>query len=364
MKRALRKAKTTRIIFALLTVGALYSLFFIFTQRTIELKEPLLLNATRTCTEKLESNLLEDLQKIQSYQFPSSKPFLPQLLPHDFNFIKSGDFTQQNGLDQSLPSLPALVTAFSANHFTEATDLIENINTVVRSAYKDIKFYIIDLGLSISQKKELIRTCKCEVIEFPFHKFPDHVRNLQKYCWKPLAIQMVMKVHRFVVWMDASVRFQTKDLDQTFEHARTLGVQAAVGYGPIAARTSNETFNFLQESPCVFRNINEFEATFIMIYANDFIMQHFMIPWVSCALTEQCMAPVDLIDCYNDQVYFDCHRFDQSMLSILMARLFHSDLKAHAMQHTFFKICKNGFEIPLVPEIFNKYLNQLKPNCF
>ena len=175
---------------------------------------------------------------------------------------------------------------------------------------------------------------------------------------------MVLKVHRFVVWMDASVRFKSKDLDKIFDHSRTVGVQAAVGFGPIAARTSEKTFKFLQESPCVFRDIKEFEATFIIIYANDFILQYFMIPWVSCALTEQCMAPVDLIGCHNDHVYFDCHRFDQSILSILMTRLFHNDLKTHAMQHTFFQICKNGFEIPLVPDFVNKYLNKIKPNCF
>ena len=210
----------------------------------------------------------------------------------------------------------------------------------------------------------MARACRCEVVEFPFHKFPDHVRNLRGYCWKPLAIQMVLKVHRFVVWMDASIRFRTKDLDQTFDHARTLGVQAAVGFGPIAARTSNQTFQYLEESPCLFRNINEFEATFIIIYANDFIMQHFMIPWISCALTEQCMVPVNLIGCHDDQVYFNCHRYDQSVLSILLARLFHSDLKAHAMQHTFFQICKNGYENPMLPGVLNTYLIRLNQNCF
>ena len=117
---------------------------------------PLLLNATKICTEKLGNNLLEDLQKIQSYKFPSSKPFLSQLIPRDFTFNMPGDIIQQNEIDQSLPSLPAIMTAFSANHYTEAMDLVENINTVVRSGYKDIKFYIIDLGLSISQQKEVI----------------------------------------------------------------------------------------------------------------------------------------------------------------------------------------------------------------
>ena len=177
---------------------------------------------------------------------------------------------------------------------------------------------------------------------------------------------MVLKFHRFVVWADASIRFLTKDLDQIFENARTLGVKAVAGHWSIASRTSNTTFNFLKESPCLFKNINECGATLIMIYANDFIMQHFVIPWVSCALTEQCMTPMGLIGCYNEHVYFDCHRFDQSLLGILMVRLFHNDLRAHLMHHTFFQICRNGYNIPFVPETFNLYLNKLDPYyyCF
>ena len=119
-------------------------------------EQELLLNSTKTCSGRLGQAPLEDLQKIQSYPFSLSKPFLQRLLPLDFTLNKSWQPIQQNNIDQSLPTLPALVTAFSANHFIEATDLIENINTVVRSAYQDIKFYIIDLGLTSSQKKQVL----------------------------------------------------------------------------------------------------------------------------------------------------------------------------------------------------------------
>lgn len=175
---------------------------------------------------------------------------------------------------------------------------------------------------------------------------------------------MVLRMHRFVMWMDASVRFMVKDLDQNFKDAQKLGVQASLGFAPIAARTSGKTFQFLKEYPCLFRDKNEFEATFIIIYGSDFIMQYFMAPWVSCALTEECMAPEPLRDCHNQHVYFDCHRFDQSVLSILLVRLFHGDNKAHAMDHTFFKICKNGIENPMFPSVLNAYLNMLSQKCY
>ena len=176
--------------------------------------------------------------------------------------------------------------------------------------------------------------------------------------------QMVLQVHRFVIWMDASIRFQTPDLDPIFREAEKLGVMSSVGFAPIAARTSKTTFQFLNESPCIFRDTNEKEATFIIIYANDFIMQYFMVPWVSCALTKQCMVPEKLRACDNDGYYFSCHRYDQSILSILLVRLFHRDIQAHTTKHTFYHICKGGYEFWLIPTFINRYLIKHSQMCF
>ena len=181
-------------------------------------------------------------------------------------------------------------------------------------------------------------------------------------------LQLALKQHRFVMWMDASVRFQTKHLNWAFKHAQNLGVSASVGFAPIAARTQKASFQFLEELPCVFHDTNEFEATFIMIYANDYIMQYFMVPWVSCALTNGCMvpqkSPEKYLECTNDDYYFNCHRFDQSILSILMTRLFHHNLKEHVMVHTFFKICKGGFDLPYLPDFINKKITEYMRHCF
>ena len=184
-----------------------------------------------------------------------------------------------------------------------------------------------------------------------------------------LLFQLALKKHRFVLWMDSSIRFKTEDLDWVFKWAQRLGVLAPGGFAPTAARTLKTTFDILQEPPCLYRATNEFEATFIIIYATDFVMQYFMIPWVSCALTNDCLVPKNspgkYLGCNHDEYYHSCHRFDQSILSILMTRLFHDNLKSHAMAHTFFQICKFGDEVPFLPDFLNNViLHYQSLGCF
>ena len=99
---------------------------------------------------------MQDLLKIDSYNFPDAQLHLKRLLPKDFRIKEAKIYTKQGSYsDQSVPSIPALVTAFSANHFTEGLMLIDNINTVVKPAYKSIKLYVFDIGLTSNQRKQV-----------------------------------------------------------------------------------------------------------------------------------------------------------------------------------------------------------------
>lgn len=136
------------------------------------------------------------------------------------------------------------------------------------------------------------------------------------------------------MWMDASIRFLTSNLDPMFAQARKNGLVLGPSGGSIAMRTHPSTFQYLQELPCTFLKTDEYQANFLLIYGNKFISDHFLRPWVSCALTVGCMAPEhgheSFIHCgKHGKVYHDCHRFDQSVVGILVYRLFYGDLDSH-----------------------------------
>ena len=118
---------------------------------------PLAVTDTSPCNAKFGDTHEENLKKIDSYKFPVAKAYIKKLLPDNFQFHEAKYFVQGHHSDsnQSLPSIPALVTACSANHFSEAMELVENINSMVRPGYKDIKFFFYDMGLTNNQRKKV-----------------------------------------------------------------------------------------------------------------------------------------------------------------------------------------------------------------
>ena len=116
---------------------------------------PLASTDTIPCDARIGDTLEENLRKIDSYKFPAAKPYLKELLPANFKFQDASHWLNGDKTDQSLPSFPALVTAVSANHFSEAMELVGNVNQQVRAVNKDIKFFIYDLGLTERQKEKV-----------------------------------------------------------------------------------------------------------------------------------------------------------------------------------------------------------------
>lgn len=155
---------------------------------------------------------------------------------------------------------------------------------------------------------------------------------------------MVANEYHFVFWMDASIRFLTDDLEATIGQARERGVLFTIGDGPVAMRTHPATFRYLKEEQCEFKSLNETYATFIIIYSTRLVTKYILKPWVSCALVLGCMLPDtrpgNHINCgHHGWVYHDCHRFDQSVLSILLYRLYTDDFEKHKIQLRY-QICK------------------------
>ena len=158
------------------------------------------------------------------------------------------------------------------------------------------------------------------------------------------------------------MRLKTTNLTWLFEKIKQQGVMAGEGAMSIAARTKESTFKFLREPPCLFRR-SEFEGTFIAVYQTPFVQKYFMQPWVSCALSKGCMVidnfPLLHLKCGDvDRYYHECHRFDQSVLSILLHRLYHANIENHMMKrHTFYQYCNQGEEWRILPEFINDYIN-------
>ena len=136
--------------------------------------------------------------------------------------------------------------------------------------------------------------------------------------------------------MDASIRLQSSDLGSMITRARKHGVVARRKSTTVLRHTLKFTFDFLSESPCLFRDAQIFESGFVLVRSNGFISEYFLKPWVGCALVRGCMVTVgDVMEsrrCPQKPQPFSCHRFDQSVLSILIHRLYHRNEHDHALR--------------------------------
>ena len=159
----------------------------------------------------------------------------------------------------------------------------------------------------------------------------------------------MLRYHRFVLWMDASIKFRTGDLDLLFAKAKKIGVLAKYDGYLLAAHTFQDTVSFLGETPSVFRNSGEFSASVILIHSeNKIIRNYFIRPWVGCALIKECMMTTRSDRshffnrlCFKHVHYHTCHRYDQSVFGLLMYRLFPLTYREHDIGKGVAETCRD-----------------------
>ena len=106
--------------------------------------------------------------------------------------------------------------------------------------------------------------CKCEVRTFEFDQYPDRVKDLKGYTWKPIIIQIMLREYNFIIWNDASARYNGKQygLEKVFKDTRKHELQImGGGMSSITSRISKNTFEVLKEYPFIFSNYVEIHAT-------------------------------------------------------------------------------------------------------
>ena len=147
------------------------------------------------------------------------------------------------------------------------------------------------------------------------------------------------------MWMDASIQFKTPKLDELFIQAKQYGVLMYHNVWSLPAHVNRDTFTFLDEPPCLYKNFTEYHAGLILVHIGNSVVRNYIIdPWAKCALIEDCMKTKnnerDIINCPSHTEFHACHRFDQAVLSILIFRLFHGSYRNHDINAgNYFEIC-------------------------
>ena len=232
-----------------------------------------------------------------------------------------------------------LLTTASSNHFLESQALLQNLHQNVFPALKNFTLLFYDLGLTPDERKQMEKYCRCQVLSFPFHAFPEHMQRLKCYAWKPVMINAHIHQANVVLWMDASIRFNgdPTQLHLLIQTVKERGVQIGRSGSFSAFRTYREMYHYFGDEPCAYLGLGQAKAT-IGGYGNEpFVKRVILEPWVACALHEECMCPRNnkSAGCAESKkmaqrahenngpiIYGLCHRFDQSAISLILHKLY------------------------------------------
>uniref|UniRef100_A0A915JGZ2 Uncharacterized protein n=1 Tax=Romanomermis culicivorax TaxID=13658 RepID=A0A915JGZ2_ROMCU len=246
------------------------------------------------------------------------------------------------------------LTAFSNNHYGEATNLLKSISQVYP---KQKVLTVYNLGLSegnIAHMQTFFPSIIREVVNFNFTNYPAYVGDLTQYRWKSLIIAQELKKHRGqnLVWMDSSILLK-KPLPMSAHLFKDKKPYSSwllfdqTGHSIFAA-TNPLMYNFLPLPKFAYKSLM-IGANLQIIFSgintppNRFVAEW----WVRCSLDPHCMAPhgshlrcdFQNPDGHSDRFgrYGNCHRFDQSALNILLAWINGFNTSLYGEGHELFK---------------------------
>ncbi|RUS82038.1 hypothetical protein EGW08_010194 [Elysia chlorotica] len=233
-------------------------------------------------------------------------------------------------LGKSVPVSDVIIaSAVSANHYEEMQAMFKALHEQVYPKLANFTMVLFDLGLKQNQLRMTEKNCRCRVVPFNFDLFPAHVRDLHCYSWKPLIIRaMAERATTLIVWQDASVRWK-HGFEVIFERAALYGQQIVVTdhADRVTSNTVPEMFQYMKEDVCRYHGVPEIANAMALHRPDPLVVRTIMEPWARCALEASCMCPPNysvwvIRHCVKPTGNHRCHRFDQSALTLLTAKLY------------------------------------------
>uniref|UniRef100_A0A914UZU0 Uncharacterized protein n=1 Tax=Plectus sambesii TaxID=2011161 RepID=A0A914UZU0_9BILA len=270
--------------------------------------------------------------------------------------------------------LPVMATACSDNHWEEAKHMLG----ILRKYRPKQKVVLYDLGLVEETVKFVKSLCNVEYRKFPFENYPPHVARIGEYRWKPLIIAEMLQEFGAIWYMDSSVVWKKTNLDHVYDLLRCRSdkkvrherphwtipstatrkerdereqrqqhesgwhddrwrlavskcdkfaylLHGYAGHG-IWPATHERVFEYFPTEVAELKKpkAKMYEAGFVFAVrtkeVNDLVLKWYVL----CALQEDCMGPQGAsLGCrFGNDRFADpgqCHRFDQSVVNLLLA---------------------------------------------
>ncbi|KAK9881682.1 hypothetical protein WA026_017198 [Henosepilachna vigintioctopunctata] len=245
-------------------------------------------------------------------------------------------------------SLPVIVTTVREGQESQVYGLISNIFKI----FPNNTLLVYDLGLSSYTLKFLLNYCnnsRCQIQSFMFSNFPSHVTKEDTHAYRPLIIQDALQAAGAVFYIESNYRFSkhtsSDKVFALFEKLTKEPYQGVISWmmkskNPVSSLTHKKMFEYFHTDAENFQFLPVVSADILMIVNTEFIHKEIMLPWVQCALTQDCLNPIGAQSggCRFDKKplyrYSGCHNYDVSALNIVLGVKSKFDYKTYTYLDT------------------------------
>nr|XP_023029169.1 uncharacterized protein LOC111517302 [Leptinotarsa decemlineata] len=239
-------------------------------------------------------------------------------------------------------SLPVIVTYVRDGLESQAIGLIINVAKIIPNN----TILVYNLGLSDQGYKTLTNYCnstRCQVITFDLSLFPSHVNEVI-HAYRPLIIQDALHHTGAIFFLESNYRL-LRNISQNVlarlydDRAKETGVLALPFdlKNPVSSLTHKKMFEYFRTDAENFLFLQMVKADVLLLVNTERVHRSVMLPWVQCALTQDCIMPIGAqsAGCRFDKKpqyrYSGCHSYDTSALNIVLGLTF----KQNTSQYTY-----------------------------
>lgn len=140
----------------------------------------------------------------------------------------------------------------------------------------------------------------------------------------------MLQKHPGVFWIDSSIRFRSYNDGVFRQVVETDGALFMIrGINPTITVTHGKMFEYISSNMTALRSRRQGQAGCVLFYRTKHTYENIIMWMAFCALDKQCIAPTDKLKCSSGHKFGvfskECHRYDQSLMNILMANSYEFD---------------------------------------
>lgn len=330
--------RTKNLLIFVFSVTALSTIFIIFNH-----ERPATIQNIVSTTHQQIRNFKDTLRDAETKTFVADEKYLSRLgLTAETRRLYPDDIWHNS-------TLPVIVTYVMEGQESQAVGLLNNLAKLLPNN----SILVYNLGLGNYGYRTLLNYCnssRCIVIPFKLSDFPSHISDESLHAFRPLIIQDALQQTGAVLFLECNQRLNDRPGGDSDAATLISTLFASVarptsGSGILAwpmqpknavsSLTHKKMFDYFHTDAENFLFLQMVSADQLLLVNRASVHADVMLPWVQCALTQDCIVPIGAQSggCRFDKKpqyrYSGCHSYDTSALNIVLGLKFKLDSGAY-----------------------------------